>query len=352
MSTRVDRVYFELTTMCNLRCTHCFNYNNNFKNKYLSLEEFNSFYDKVCNKTNGIVLTGGEPFLHPDIEKFLDRLESENVVITTNATLRNKEYYANLLKKYPNLFLQISFDGMTKEVFERVRGKGTYVKVKKVVDYLCEIGLKDRIGLSTTILNYNIHEITNIVMYAKEKGIHSIHFPTLILEGRCAEDCTILPDVKQLNKLEDELLQLSIENEALNISVNTLNVVASFILDKDNITCVNNATIKVTVDGEIMPCPVAWKKEESLGHISQIEQYEDIIQKLQCVKLHIVDSESCSGCEVRDFCKMNYCEHCGIRNRVDKIGMSYRCSNLMYHIKNIMEEMKYDEKYVDDLFSK
>ena len=352
MKRKIDRVYFELTTLCNLKCTHCFNFNQNIKQKYLNFAEFSKFYPIIRNKTNGIVLTGGEPFLHPEIERFLELIKSEPVVVTTNATVQSKENLEKILKKFSNILLQISFDGMTKKSFEAVRGIGTYEKVKDTIDYLSKNGFSKRIGLSTSILSCNIHEVLDIIAYAKEKGLNSIHFPTLIMEGRCAEDRTILPDVESLNQLESDLLRLAVENEELNISVNTLNRVAGMVCGNKSNDCLTNATIKVTVDGKIMPCPVAWREEESLCNVSEISCYADILSKIEQIKQENYCEENCKECEANILCNMNFCEHCSIRKHVDLVGMKYRCSNLKYHINCIREEEIYDGKYVNDIYCK
>lgn len=348
MSRKIDRVYFELTTMCNLRCRHCFNYNDNFKPENLSLKVFMEFYQNIRNKTEGIVLTGGEPFLHPEIEDFLELLKTERVVITTNATAKSKEYLEKILVKYPNVFLQVSFDGMTKEVFEKVRGNGTYKKVKTAVDYLCERGLSKKIGLSTSILSYNIHEVFDIIQYARKKSLHSIHFPTLIMEGRCVEDKSLLPDVEILNNVEDKLLGLAVECDDIHISVNTLNRVAGWMNLDETADCLSNATVKVTVDGEIMPCPVAWKAEESLGRIEDIFCFQDLLETLERIQVKKKVSENCGVCDARSLCTMNFCEHCSIRNNENPAGMQYRCLNLRHHINNIRKEEEYG-KHVNDI---
>lgn len=338
MERKIDRIYFELTTMCNLRCKHCFNYNENFKAKYLSLDEIRFFYEKVKNRTNGIVLTGGEPFLHPQIKEILELLKSERVVITTNGTLYSPDYYENMLKENSNVFLQISFDGMSKAVYEEVRGPHTYDKVRQLIEYLSERRFGKQIGLSMSILACNIHEVFDVIHYAERCKLHSIHFPTLIIEGRCASDVTILPEVKELNLLEDQLLKETIENENLHISINTLNRIAGWVTSKEEMDCLLNATIKVTPEGELMPCPVAWRKSESIGHISEITDYGELIEKLNAFSMKIKEMEKCGKYNASKYFGENFCEYCSIRNTEIVEGIEYRCKNYMYHMKNIIKE--------------
>jgi MoaA/NifB/PqqE/SkfB family radical SAM enzyme len=339
MKKRIDRIYVEVTTACNLRCKHCFNFNEEIKTKNLDFKSFEKFYNRISHKTDGIVLTGGEPFLHPEINSFFSLLHTEQIVVTTNATVFSAEYYASILRNYPNVFMQISFDGLTREVFESVRGRNTYDHVRNVVDYLSANGLADRIGLSVSILACNIQEVVGIVDYAKEKGLHSVHFPTLIIEGRCADDMTILPEVDQLNRIEDELIKLIVESEDINISVNTLNRIAGWVKSKNQLNCLSVATIKITPDGEIMPCPVAWRKEESLGRIEQVINFEDLIYMIDyfCSEKKIFSQADQENGEV-ERCGMNFCENCLIRKNRQQEAITYRHKNLNYHFNHIKEE--------------
>ena len=72
-----DVLYIELTGNCNLNCVHCGNEEENSKHLGFShlerlLEEFNAGHGKK------LVLTGGEPLLHPNIREILDVATSHN----------------------------------------------------------------------------------------------------------------------------------------------------------------------------------------------------------------------------------------------------------------------------------
>lgn len=341
MKRKIDRVYFELTTKCNLRCRHCFNDNVDIGPQSLDKLAFAKFYKIIKNRTDGIVLTGGEPFLYPHLEEILDQVKSEKVVITTNATVVSKEHLERILKQYPNIFLQMSFDGMTKETFEAVRGPGTYEKVRQAVDYLSAKGNSGRIGLSISVLSCNIHEVLSIIDYAEEKHLHSVHFPTLIMEGRCAKESNLLPEVSMLNDLEDQLLKLAVDHESMQISINTLNRIAGWISSAKNQDCLSNATLKITADGKIMPCPVAWRQEESLGEIIRISSYKELLERLNHVQAVVKEIRQCRQCTEGGLCAMNFCEYCSIHKNDNIYGKQYRCSNLKHHINNIRKEEQY-----------
>jgi sulfatase maturation enzyme AslB (radical SAM superfamily) len=82
----------EITTWCNLSCHNCFS--NSLRGRpgeHLPYQAVSSFLRARHSEMIRFCITGGEPFMHPDIEKFL-RLPSEYQdlahVISTNGTLR------------------------------------------------------------------------------------------------------------------------------------------------------------------------------------------------------------------------------------------------------------------------
>ena len=107
---------WHITHKCNLRCIHC--YQEDYKND-LSFEEIKKVfcdyleYIKKNNFKGHIIITGGEPFLHPDFFKVISLFEENNITfgILTNGTLLDEDMVKRL-KDFKNLsFVQISLDG-------------------------------------------------------------------------------------------------------------------------------------------------------------------------------------------------------------------------------------------------
>lgn len=129
----IPRIVFELTTYCTLKCKHCNNLINEYKNpKHVPLETVLSDIDKVADAADVIVnaeLIGGEPFVYPYFAKALERLiAAENVCsieITTNGTLVPPEDALELLSdrkitvKISKYELSGKNDELTKIFFER-----------------------------------------------------------------------------------------------------------------------------------------------------------------------------------------------------------------------------------------
>lgn len=91
------------TRGCNLRCAYCHNpelleYNATLPNA-ISEEELEDFLEKRKSRLDGIVITGGEPTLQPDLADFCAKLKKlgYQVKLDTNGT--NPEVVENLLKQ-------------------------------------------------------------------------------------------------------------------------------------------------------------------------------------------------------------------------------------------------------------
>lgn len=99
---RFNKIYVEITNICNLNCSFCSNNENPLKE--MTIEEFEIVLKKIKNWTKNIYLhIKGEPILHSKLEEILNLSNryNFNVRITTNGTLLKEKY--QILKKYSNI---------------------------------------------------------------------------------------------------------------------------------------------------------------------------------------------------------------------------------------------------------
>lgn len=144
--------------MCNRRCKYCFGPQN--ENSFLSYEVIKKIIDNMLIfKIKNLSITGGEPFMHPDIELILKYAKEKklNISVSTNTDFIKKEIH---LLKYVDI-LGIPIDSHRYEKHDEVRGNGSLYNVINTLEYIennCQINV--RIG---TVLNQiNEYEIYNI----------------------------------------------------------------------------------------------------------------------------------------------------------------------------------------------
>lgn len=185
----LNQLYFYLTAGCNLACRHCW-----LTPKFdpdgtrfpvLPLELFETAIREA--KPLGlrtVKLTGGEPFLHPDIKRMLEivRREELSLVIESNGILCTPEL-AGEVAKSENRSVSISLDGADAATHEWVRGvKGSFEQAKQAVKNLVAVNIRPQIIMS--IMRCNVDQIEAMVRLAEELGASSVKFNIIQPTGR------------------------------------------------------------------------------------------------------------------------------------------------------------------------
>lgn len=140
---------------CNLRCSYCSVASSpNARRRSMSPERFCSLVDEAVDEGfTEIYVTGGEPFLEPDIVDMVayssDRLST---VLLTNAMLFRGRQRTELerLAGRSNLVVQTSIDGAQAATHDTNRGEGSWVRAMEGIAIAADLGLPIRVGMTTT----------------------------------------------------------------------------------------------------------------------------------------------------------------------------------------------------------
>jgi len=185
----LNQLYFYLTTGCNLACRHCWlapKFDpNGTRFPVLPLELFEmAIREAKPLGLSGVKLTGGEPFLHPDIKRMLKivRREELGLIIESNGILCTPEL-ASEVAKSENRFVSISLDGADVATHEWVRGiKGSFDQAKRAVQNLVAVNIRPQIIMS--IMRCNADQIKDMVRLAEDLGASSVKFNIVQPTGR------------------------------------------------------------------------------------------------------------------------------------------------------------------------
>lgn len=185
----LDQIYFYLTEGCNLRCRHCW-----ITPKYQSENETYPALDLDLFRyiikqarplgLTGVLLTGGEPLMHPCIHEILELIRSEdlNLRVETNGILCTSSL-AQKMAACKNPFIAVSLDGADAETHEWVRGiPGCFEATLKGIRNLVEAGLKPQILM--TIMRHNKDQMEPLVRLAESLGAGSVKFNPVQPIGR------------------------------------------------------------------------------------------------------------------------------------------------------------------------
>lgn len=164
------RVLFELTYICNHKCIHC--YNTDEQKKAIKKELKTKQVFKILDQLKEIGcfylgFTGGEIFTRPDALKIISyakRLGFE-VIILTNASLINKKIVNELAKLKINK-VDITLHAIDNEIFNQITGiRGSGKKVFNAIKMLHEKGVP--LGLKSCGMEFNKKEIIKISKFAR-----------------------------------------------------------------------------------------------------------------------------------------------------------------------------------------
>ena len=183
--TRRPIVVWNITRTCNLRCVHC--YSDSAAAQYpgeLNWEQMQDVVNDLAEyKVPSLLLSGGEPMIHPRFFDLVDLASSKGLKLTvsTNGTLITKEKAA-LLKAANVAYVGISLDGIGK-VHDSFRGKeGAFDAAVRGFRACHEVGQKT--GLRLTLTRHTVNNIGAILDFIHNENIRRVCFYHLVPAGR------------------------------------------------------------------------------------------------------------------------------------------------------------------------
>ncbi|MFH1066929.1 MAG: radical SAM protein, partial [bacterium] len=194
-AARKPIVVWNITRRCNLNCLHC--YSDSEAREYpneLTWEECRAVIaDLAAFGVPGLLLSGGEPLLHP---RFFDiaaeaRAKGLRVTLSTNATLLDKAA-AQKIKSLGLAYVGISLDGIG-ATHDRFRGRqGAFEKTARAFQHCKEAGQK--VGLRLTLSRHTVTDLDRILDFVEQTNIDRVCFYHLVGSGRGATLQFLSPD--------------------------------------------------------------------------------------------------------------------------------------------------------------
>lgn len=176
----VDYLRISVTERCNFRCQYCMPekpFSWVPKENLLSFEELFEFVKIAIDEgVKKIRITGGEPLLREDLDKFIkmiyDYKHDIDLAMTTNAFLLKGT--AQKLKDAGLKRINVSIDTLKPEVAFEIAGKDVLKNVLEGVKEALRVGLKVKVNM-VPMRGVNANEILDVLEYCKERGM-SIRF--------------------------------------------------------------------------------------------------------------------------------------------------------------------------------
>jgi len=184
----------DLTSRCNLGCPTCFANSNkyqaepSFEEIYKMMKRLRATKPAPCNT---IQFMGGEPTLHPDFFKIVKastELGFSHIQMGTNGLKLADPEFAMQAREAGLQYVYLQMDGVTDDVFEKIRGRKLLDTKLKAIESAGKAGLRV-ILVPTIIRGVNNNQLGDLIKLAFENLsiITGISFQPISFTGRYSE---------------------------------------------------------------------------------------------------------------------------------------------------------------------
>jgi uncharacterized radical SAM superfamily Fe-S cluster-containing enzyme len=217
-------VILEVTRQCNIRCPICFASSESGSDANPDLGRIESMLKAVQDSAGcscPIQLSGGEPTLRNDLPAIIAlarKVGFNHIQVNTNGIrlAQDVDFGQSLLDAgATNFFLQ--FDGVTNNVYRRIRGAELWALKLKAIERCAELKI-GVILVPALVRDVNENQIGAIIQFAKKwmPTVKGVHFQPMTYLGRypnppANEDRILIPDI--LAAIEEQTMgELRAEN--------------------------------------------------------------------------------------------------------------------------------------------
>ncbi|MBI4667147.1 MAG: radical SAM protein [Nitrospinae bacterium] len=270
------KAQWELTYHCNLKCLHCQIWKipySQIRQNTLSLEQQKRILDDLAaNGVRHVSFSGGEMFLQKTVYELIAHAKSRGMKVggNSNAFLINPMIAGKIADSGLDM-LYISMDGDNAATHDHIRGvPGAFGRVFEAVKNLKSAKPGIKVFFNTTINAMNVGQLTGIARLARKAGVNGLTIEmTNTFDKYSPNRELILPDEK-LPLLKSQIKELfGNYRELLPHPPGYFDEFETYLHNPDELykyRCVAGyTTAQIHPNGDLYPCPVAFKKIGNLA---------------------------------------------------------------------------------------
>ncbi len=258
----VNYLRVSVTERCNFRCHYCMPekpFSWNPKENLLSFDELFKFIKVAIDEgVNKVRITGGEPLLREDLDKFIELIHNYkpdiDLAITTNAFLLANS--AKRLKSAGLKRLNISLDSLKPAVAAQIAQKNVLSNVLEGIEKALEVGLNVKINM-VPLKGINDSEILDILEFCKDRNI-TVRYIEYMENSHASSDIKgmhgreILDIIKQKYTIKKIGRQKS--SPSFNYIIEENGYIFGLIDPHKHDFCEDCNRIRLTAEGHLIPC--------------------------------------------------------------------------------------------------
>jgi MoaA/NifB/PqqE/SkfB family radical SAM enzyme/GT2 family glycosyltransferase len=291
-------INYNITSKCNLSCKMC-DIPKMQSAGELDLKQIKKMIDHLKKAgIDRISFTGGEPLIRKDIYEILQYAHKKNIrtFLCSNGTLINEDTVKKIVPYVSSV--NISLDG-TKNIHEKLRGKGNFDKAVRAIKLLKKH--KIHTTIATVITKENYEDIPNLMKFVAGLGVDAIIFQPFAKNFLIKEKSEFefsQKDIINLRKIINQILELSYKLK-LNVNNSPYNLIniPEYLSGRNNM--VNNGCsvpqniLSLSADGNLLPCWYIW---DSLGNVKN-DKLQPMIKSDKLKKFtKLAEDGKCNKC--------------------------------------------------------
>ncbi|MCA1224714.1 mycofactocin radical SAM maturase [Saccharopolyspora sp. 6M] len=296
---------WELTYACNLSCVHCLSASGRRDPRELSTAECKAVLDELQRMQVFYVnIGGGEPTVRADFWELVEYAVDHQVGVkfSTNGVRLTPER-ARWLAGTDYVDVQLSLDGATAEVNDRVRGTGSYDTAMAAMRNLRDAGFRD-FKISVVLTRENVDQLDRFKEIADEHGAQ-LRLTRLRPSGRGADVWDELhPAAGQQREIYDWLVAHG-EGVLTGDSFFHLNALGSTPLPGLNLCGAGRVVCLIDPIGDVYACPFAIHSEFLAGNVRDdggfgaVWRESELFERLRAPQT----GGACTSCTAYDACQ-------------------------------------------------
>ncbi len=259
---RVNYLRVSVTERCNFRCQYCMPekpFSWVPQENLLSFEELFKFIRIAIDEgVEKIRLTGGEPLLRHDLDRFVKMIHDYrpdiDLALTTNGYLLTE--MAESLRAAGLKRLNISLDSLKPAVAAQIAQKNVLGKVLEGIEKALEVGLKVKINM-VPLKGINDSEILDILEYCRERGIR-VRFIEYMENSHANEEIRGMHGKEILERIKERYTIHRLGREgaspSYNYEIEENGYVFGLIDPHKHDFCESCNRIRLTAEGHLIPC--------------------------------------------------------------------------------------------------
>jgi cyclic pyranopterin phosphate synthase len=265
MNNTLQHIAIMITEHCNLDCYHCFRYIAHKKSD-LNLDILSQLSEKIKGTSvNNIRITGGEPLLIKDIEKYIFSFSKYGLhtSIGTNGTLLNSQKI-KLLKNAGLNEIWISIHSNNADKHDKLSGKsGSFCLMLNAINECIKQGIN--IGVNFPVSRYNIQDVLPTLKFLDDTEVNKIHLLIVTPIGKANNNFEYIGN--------EEWLDLVKEISSIQFRKSYFKMQGSFpdSINEGKCTVYPFKHLNLSPSGFVYPCSLLNnRKGMEIGHISEL----------------------------------------------------------------------------------